>query len=174
MSKAERLLSYSLLSLITSKPLASGQSPHIPGIAEEDEDEDESITNSPSTNTSRSKHRFKGKGLMNEDGAWCWREGCQECLSLTKSIQRTSETLQSVADMYDDHVCVIPQYFTVRMELMNLFLSQARRTQLATHESLKGVAHPSPIYEGIVSTHRSTLTRYRDASREGHVRISFV
>lgn len=21
-------------------------------------------------------HNAKGKGLLNEDGAWCWREGC--------------------------------------------------------------------------------------------------
>ncbi|KIK60406.1 hypothetical protein GYMLUDRAFT_606826 [Collybiopsis luxurians FD-317 M1] len=140
MSKAERLLSYSLLSLITSKSLASPG--HIAGIAEEDEDEDESKLAGL-----KPRDRYKGKGLMNEDGAWCWREGCQECLALTKSLQRTAETFQSVADLYDDH---------------------ARRTQLATHESLKGVAHPLPIYEGVVSTHRSTLTRYREAGREGH------
>ena len=56
MSKAERLLSYSLLSLITSKPLASLP----PADADEDEDYD-----------------LKTKGLLNEDGAWCWREDCQ-------------------------------------------------------------------------------------------------
>ncbi|KAJ4473843.1 hypothetical protein J3R30DRAFT_3707813 [Lentinula aciculospora] len=151
MSKAERLLSYSLLSLITSKSLAAtAQSPHISGIAEEEEEEEEeeedSDPSSPTRHANIKPHlRFKGKGLMNEDGAWCWREGCQNCLSLTKSIQRTAETLQSVADLYDDH---------------------ARRTQLATHESLKGVAHPAPIYEGVVSTHRSTLTRYREAGYE--------
>ena len=37
MSKAQRLLSYSLLSLITSKPLASAPTT---GISEEDEDDD--------------------------------------------------------------------------------------------------------------------------------------
>ncbi|KAJ3820075.1 hypothetical protein F5880DRAFT_1615887 [Lentinula raphanica] len=150
MSKAERLLSYSLLSLITSKSLAgTTQSPHIPGIAEEededgDEDEDE-LNSSMSTTNIKPQLKYKGKGVMNEDGAWCWREGCQDCLSLTKSLQRTAETLQSVADLYDDH---------------------ARRTQLATHESLKSVAHPAPIYEGIISTHRSTLKRYREAGQE--------
>jgi hypothetical protein len=56
MSKAERLLSYSLLSLITSKPLASAS---MNGISEED-----------------GEYNVKGKGLLNEDGAWCWREGC--------------------------------------------------------------------------------------------------
>jgi sorting nexin-9/18/33 len=57
MSKAERLLAYSLLSLITSKPLAP-----VPrtGVDEEDEEYD-----------------VKNKGLLNEDGAWCWREDCR-------------------------------------------------------------------------------------------------
>ncbi|KAJ6495280.1 hypothetical protein C8R45DRAFT_866476 [Mycena sanguinolenta] len=123
MSKAERLLSYSLLSLITSKPLASAQ---VTGASEEEED-----------------YNAKGKGLLNEDGAWCWREGCQDCLKLTKAMQKTSEALQSVADLYDDH---------------------ARRTQLATHEALKSVAHPSSLYQGVVTTHRSTLSRYSQAT----------
>jgi hypothetical protein len=57
MSKAERLLAYALLSLITSKPLASAP---MTGVNEEDE-----------------HYNVKGKGLLNEDGAWCWREGCQ-------------------------------------------------------------------------------------------------
>ncbi|KAF9467849.1 hypothetical protein BDZ94DRAFT_1155100 [Collybia nuda] len=126
MSKAERLLAYSLLSLITSKPLASAP---MTGITEEDE-----------------QYNTKGKGLLNEDGAWCWREGCRDCLKLTKAMQKTSETLQNVADLYDDH---------------------ARRTQLVIHESLKGMAHPSSLYEGVVTTHKSTLSRYHEATREG-------
>ncbi|KAJ7461859.1 hypothetical protein B0H11DRAFT_2056357 [Mycena galericulata] len=122
MSKAERLLSYSLLALITSKPLAAAP---VTGASEEEED-----------------YNTKGKGLLNEDGAWCWREGCQDCLKLTKAMQKTAEALQSVADLYDDH---------------------ARRTQLATHEALKSVAHPGSLYEGVVTTHRSTLSRYSQA-----------
>jgi sorting nexin-9/18/33 len=56
MSKAERLLSYSLLSLISSKPTLTP-------INEEDEH--------PNGN-----HNGKAKGLVNSYGAWCWREGC--------------------------------------------------------------------------------------------------
>ena len=59
MSKAERLLSYSLLSLITSKPLIST----LTSINEEDDH--------PNGN-----HNGKAKGLVNSYGAWCWREGC--------------------------------------------------------------------------------------------------
>ena len=44
---------------------------------------------------------------------------------MTKSMQKTADTLQSVADTYDDH---------------------ARRTQLITHEALKGVSHPYTTY----------------------------
>ncbi|CCM00641.1 uncharacterized protein FIBRA_02678 [Fibroporia radiculosa] len=142
MSKAERLLSYSFLSLITSKPLASTSN----GGSIEEEEEDESRT----------------KGLLNGDGAWCWRENCEgalvrveaphdtdegeDCLRLTKAVQKTSETLQSVADLYDSH---------------------ARKTQLATHESLKNVAHPATIFAPVIDTHKSTLSRYNEAIREG-------
>ena len=58
MSRAERLLSYSLLALITSKPLAAASTTIL-----EEEDEIPPLTD-------------KGKGPMNADGAWCWREGC--------------------------------------------------------------------------------------------------
>jgi hypothetical protein len=40
-------------------------------------------------------------------------------------MQKAADTLQSVADVYDDH---------------------ARRTQLITHEALKGVSHPYTSY----------------------------
>ncbi|TFK73507.1 hypothetical protein BDN72DRAFT_956503 [Pluteus cervinus] len=144
MSKAERLLSYSLLSLVTSKTLASAP---LSGI-QEDEDEDE-------------EHDTKfQKGSMNENGAWCWREDCQACLGMTKALQKTSETLQNIADLYDDH---------------------ARRTQLATQESLKGMAHPHSLYEPVITTHRSTLTRYREAiavangtTTDGRVRVPLL
>ncbi|TFK26567.1 hypothetical protein FA15DRAFT_637246 [Coprinopsis marcescibilis] len=125
MSKAERLLSYILLSLITSRPLNSRSTG----------DPDEVQGNSTQT-------QAESKGLMNEEGAWCWRDKCNSCLKLTKAMQKTSEALQSVADLYDDH---------------------ARRTQLATHESLKTMAHPSAIYEGVITTHRSSLSLYNDA-----------
>ncbi|PIL23132.1 hypothetical protein GSI_14441 [Ganoderma sinense ZZ0214-1] len=129
MSKAERLLSYSLLSMVTAKPLASAPTT---GLREEEEEDGE--------------QNSATHGHVNEDGAWCWREGCESCLKLTKAMQKTSETLQIVADLYDDH---------------------ARRTQLATHEAFKNVAHPATLYAPVVDTHKSTLTRYHDSIREG-------
>ncbi|KAG1729161.1 hypothetical protein EDB19DRAFT_1897298 [Suillus lakei] len=124
MSKAERLLSYSLLSLITSTPLSSAP---MTGINEDAED------TPPQRN-----------GLLNEEGAWY-------CLKLTKAMQKTSDGLQIVADLYDDH---------------------ARRTQLATHEALKSVAYPYQSYEGIIETHQSTVSRYKDALKLEKVRRS--
>ena len=112
MSKAERLLSYSLLSLITAKPLASSSStnPTPSRINPEDSDDDEGGTDAR-------------RGHVNADGAWCWRENCEgalvrvpfvdavdrkpeDCLRLTKAVQRTAETMISVADLFDDHVRV--------------------------------------------------------------------
>ncbi|KAF5310964.1 hypothetical protein D9619_007949 [Psilocybe cf. subviscida] len=135
MSKVERELSYALLSLITSTPIISKSTP---GTTAEEEDDASSID-------SAEKGRDRKKGLLNKDGAWCWREGCSDCLKLTKAVQKTSDTLQTVANLYDGH---------------------ARRTQLATHESLKLMAHPSSLYESVITTHKSTLSRYKDVA--GH------
>lgn len=63
MSKAERLLSYAILSTITSRPLASAPTTGI-SINEEEDDED---ADSGSRND----------GHMNSDGAWCWRQDCE-------------------------------------------------------------------------------------------------
>lgn len=65
MSNAERLLSYSLLSLITSTPLGDSSA----NLNGEDEDE------GPDED-SEVKKRSKTHGLLNKDGAWCWKEDC--------------------------------------------------------------------------------------------------
>lgn len=124
MSVAQRTLSYSLLGLITSTPIdlttssANGATPSLAYSltqweAESDDGSDEEdIT-----------PKDKKKGLLNDQGAWCWRDGCEggsntqasvdrdrqiypiDCLHRTKAYQRVAETLQIVADSYDDHVC---------------------------------------------------------------------
>jgi sorting nexin-9/18/33 len=100
-----------------------------------------------------------------------------DCLKLTRALQKTSETLQSVADLFDDHVC------RTYLEHLDEVLTacQARRTQLATHEVLKTVAHPSQLYavhsslvseltslihafQPIIDTHRNALLRYTEAT----------
>lgn len=59
MANAQRLLSYGLLSLITSTPFSSG----VPSdLQTNDEDEDEDPSRS---------------GLLNDEGSWCWKNGCE-------------------------------------------------------------------------------------------------
>ncbi len=90
MSKAERMLSYSLLSLIMSKRVAWG--PNLPfmmpngGSLEYDADAaSESFEAEPEDNIedkdqllspAAAARRKWVKGVINEDVAWCWREGC--------------------------------------------------------------------------------------------------
>ncbi|PWN47511.1 hypothetical protein IE53DRAFT_303920, partial [Violaceomyces palustris] len=84
-------------------------------------------------------------GATNESGAWCWREGCQECSALTKALQGTAESLQVVADLYDDH---------------------AREGLLRQHERLKAISRPHAQFSSLIETHRATLERYREATGE--------
>lgn len=60
----QRLLSYGLLSLITSTPIAGGNP--TPGLGDGEDESD----------SSRSR-----KGLMNDEGSWCWHEECEGILS---------------------------------------------------------------------------------------------
>jgi len=71
MLKAERLLSYSLLSLISAKPIASLPSA---GVTTREED---LYFQSDREGLGESEEPKKAKGYVNEQGAWCWREGCE-------------------------------------------------------------------------------------------------
>ncbi|KAL5523195.1 hypothetical protein ACEPAF_1462 [Sanghuangporus sanghuang] len=140
MANAERMLGYEILGLITGR-LANGSGSTDSDEGEEEEDASVSPTRSPH---GRTKQNCKQKkGLQNAEGAWCWREECPECLRLTKCMQKAAETLQGVADLYDNH---------------------ARRTMLETEDSLKDVAHPDVIYAPVLDIHRQTLERYKEAS----------
>ena len=74
MSKAERLLSYSLLSLITTKPIAT-----IPnaGVMTREEDMYSQSDLEESAANEEDKPVKKVNGYVNEQGAWCWRESCE-------------------------------------------------------------------------------------------------
>lgn len=74
MSNAERLLSYSLLSLITSTPLSSAIS--IPEEEEEEEEEEDNLGSRDSRSSKKRKSCRQKKGLLDADGAWCWRDDC--------------------------------------------------------------------------------------------------
>lgn len=74
MSKVERLLSYSLLSLITTKPIAT--LPNAGVITREEDTYSQSDLEEIATNE-EDKPAKKVNGCVNEQGAWCWREGCE-------------------------------------------------------------------------------------------------
>lgn len=71
MSKAERLLSYSLLSLISAKPIATMPSAGVNTL------EEDLYFQSDREELDGSEEPKKAKGYVNEQGAWCWREGCE-------------------------------------------------------------------------------------------------
>ena len=75
MSKAERLLSYSLLSLISAKPIATLPSAGV--NTREDDLYFQSDREELDESESESEEPKKAKGYVNEQGAWCWREGCE-------------------------------------------------------------------------------------------------
>jgi sorting nexin-9/18/33 len=73
MSKAERLLSYSLLSLITTKSIATLPSA---GVMIWEQDPFYQSDREPEE-FSESEEPKKAKGYVNEQGAWCWHEDCE-------------------------------------------------------------------------------------------------
>jgi sorting nexin-9/18/33 len=74
MSKAERLLSYSLLSLITTKPIATLPNA---GVTIREEDSHSMFDLEDLRDDDEIKPSKKANGYVNEQGAWCWREGCE-------------------------------------------------------------------------------------------------
>ncbi len=74
MSKAERLLSYSLLSLITTKPIATLPNA---GVVTREEDTYSQSDLDEVANDEEDKPAKKVNGYVNGQGAWCWREGCE-------------------------------------------------------------------------------------------------
>ena len=124
MANAERSLGYEILGLLNGR-LGSGSGLN---ADEEEEEEEEEWEGSPSRSPNRRMRRREKqrKGIQNTEGAWCWREECSgklsfvliddqtenfvDCLRLTKCMQKTAETLQGVADLYENHVsqCLCP------------------------------------------------------------------
>jgi sorting nexin-9/18/33 len=74
MSKAERLLSYSLLSLITTKPIATLPNA---GVTIREEESHSMFDLEELGDGDEIKPPKRANGYVNEQGAWCWREGCE-------------------------------------------------------------------------------------------------
>jgi sorting nexin-9/18/33 len=93
MSKAERLLSYSLLSLITTKPIAT--LPNAGVTSQEDDPYSQSDLEEDDVNE-EDKPAKKANGCVNEQGAWCWREACEGTFSKPHAFMRFTVTSQIV------------------------------------------------------------------------------
>lgn len=89
-----RNLSYALLRMMTGTALGAGTRP-----AASNGSALGSGVFPPMGNVGRRDEH----GATNEQRAWCWRDGCGECKSLTKALQGTVDALQQVADLYDGH-----------------------------------------------------------------------
>ncbi|OJT05142.1 Sorting nexin lst-4 [Trametes pubescens] len=109
MSKAERLLSYTLQSLITSKSLASAPTT---GLSDDDDEEHE--------------HGSTTQGHLNEDGAWCWRENCDEMD--TYHTQKVEDFQELAKEHLDGEIAVYEQASRYVMTPILTRLRAARRT----------------------------------------------
>ncbi|SPO25582.1 related to Sorting nexin 9 [Ustilago trichophora] len=138
-SSTYRDLSYTLLRTLTGA--GAGPSDGKDASAVFADDDAHRIHGPPMGNIGRRSET----GATNEHGAWCWREDCQDCLNLTSALQNTAECLQNVADIYESH---------------------ARDTLLRQHERFKEVSRPHTMAQALLETHRTTLSRYREATGE--------
>ncbi|KAB5591514.1 hypothetical protein CTheo_5021 [Ceratobasidium theobromae] len=78
---------------------------------------------------------------VNDEGAWCWHDQCEDCLQMTKGLQKMAECMQLVADLHED---------------------SARRSMLNVHDMMKDASNPSLVYAPLVDTHKSALERYQE------------
>ncbi|CAG8823642.1 28592_t:CDS:2, partial [Dentiscutata erythropus] len=82
---------------------------------------------------------------VNDEGAWCWRDGCKACLSLTKALQSTVESMQAIADMYKSHT---------------------NDTCIPWIENFIEYSSPTRSYEVLVDMHMGTHRKFKEVSEE--------
>lgn len=68
-----------------------------------DDGEDEDGDYDPPDALGATRKRARAECVQTLEGAWCWREGCPDCLAMTKALQETGEAVASVATLY--HTC---------------------------------------------------------------------
>lgn len=98
MSKAERLLSYSLLSLITTKPIATLPNA---GVMTREEDAYSQSDLEEVVTDEEDKPAKKSKGCVNEQGAWCWREGCEGSFLKNYMFLYASQPSRSLSEAHE-------------------------------------------------------------------------
>lgn len=81
----------------------------------------------------------------NSDGAWCWREGCIDCLHFSKALQTTAETYLSLADDHEHYA--------------------NQETDLLIHD-ITAYTKSSAAHSPLLDTHKSTLKQLQVADQE--------
>ncbi|CAJ0763795.1 6457_t:CDS:10, partial [Entrophospora sp. SA101] len=87
----------------------------------------------------------EGYEMLNEEGAWCWRDGCQACLSLTKALQSIAESMQSIANIYETY---------------------SNETCMPWLEHMKDYSYPASNYEPLIDMHTGTYRKFKEVSDE--------
>lgn len=70
-----------------------------PSLTADDADE-------PTDPTRRLRHRARLHKMQNEDGAFCWKDACADCLSTSKAVQAATEAMSTVSNLYEANVCL--------------------------------------------------------------------
>ncbi|CAE6354649.1 unnamed protein product [Rhizoctonia solani] len=100
------------------------------------------VSEGPKQENGHEKEVEERAKYLNDEGAWCWKDGCEDCLHTTGAVKKMAECMQGVANLHEDN---------------------AKRTTLAIHDMVKDMSHPSMMYAPLVDTHRQALSRYRDS-----------
>lgn len=58
----------------------------------------------PTDPTRRLRHRARLHKMQNEDGAFCWKDACADCLSTSKAVQAATEAMSTVSNLYEANV----------------------------------------------------------------------
>lgn len=143
-SESYRQLSLSILRLITGSDAAEGSS--------HSSNANGSMIKSPSRMLNQGFLPPMGNvgkrgpnGATNEDRAWCWREGCQDCRRLTSAMQITAEAFQVVANDYQSH---------------------AEGSLFDVHDRMYNLAKAHQQQQPLIEVHRNALAMYRAATGE--------
>ncbi|CEL60321.1 Sorting nexin-33 OS=Xenopus laevis GN=snx33 PE=2 SV=1 [Rhizoctonia solani AG-1 IB] len=100
------------------------------------------VSEGPKQENGHEKEAEEKEKYLNDEGSWCWKDGCEACMHTTSAVKKMAECMQGVANLHEDN---------------------AKRTTLAIHDMVKDISHPSMMYAPLVDTHRQALSRYRDS-----------
>ncbi|KAH8925897.1 hypothetical protein BT69DRAFT_1279347 [Atractiella rhizophila] len=134
-----RLLAHDMVKMSSGLSLPPEGTPTIPEHDESDSDK--------AAMDSLEKQRIRARNLrlQNEDGAWCWREKCDDCLSASKALQESAEATEKVAQLYEQN---------------------AASALLSVQEVLRDVAYPHSHHASLIDVARSALNLNEELDEE--------